>query len=47
MDIKDSIFHDFKLTKAKHKKIAIFSAIWPQCGLAFLKTLLQIGHIYC
>ena len=32
MDIRDSIFYDFKLTKAKHKKIANFWVIWPHCA---------------
>ena len=32
MDIENSIFHHFKLTKAKHKKIADFWVIWPQCA---------------
>ena len=31
MDLKDSIFHHFKLIKAKHKKITNFWVIWPQC----------------
>ena len=33
MDIENSIFHHFKLTKAKHKKIADFWVIWPQCAI--------------
>ena len=39
MDIKDLIFYDFKLTKAKHKKITNFWVIWPQCVVEEIRIL--------
>ena len=44
MDLKDSIFHHFKLIKAKHKKIADFLAIWPQCGLEAMQIVHEFFH---